>query len=65
MFNIGFGELLVIVIVGIYVIKPQHLPAIARIVLRRISGAKNFVAQIKSEFNTITQDSKDNHDTES
>ena len=64
MFNIGLGELLVIAIVGIYVIKPQHLPAIAKIVLRRISGAKNFVEQLKSEFNSITQDSKskDSHE---
>ncbi len=50
MFQIGFGELIVCMIVAIVVFGPERLPAIARVITRWLQRAKRTYTSIKQEF---------------
>lgn len=56
MFDVGFGELAIVGLVGLYVIKPKHFPAIARLVTRRVTTLRQAMYKIKAEFKAEVQD---------
>lgn len=49
MFDIGFWELIVVAIVALFVIGPEKLPAVARVLSRRLGHLKNSYTKIKNE----------------
>lgn len=50
MFDIGFAEILFIMVVALVVIGPERLPGVARQLGRWIGTAKRFVSNIKSDL---------------
>jgi sec-independent protein translocase protein TatB len=56
MFDIGIGELLVLGLVALYVIKPKHFPVLAKLVGKRIYSLKQRLNRIKAEFKAEVQD---------
>lgn len=50
MFQIGFGELLVVLIVALWVFGPERLPALARVCGRYIARGRQSYLAIKNEF---------------
>lgn len=50
MFQIGFGEVLVVLIVAIWVLGPEKLPVVARVCGRWLARAKSSYLTIKNEF---------------
>lgn len=63
MFNVGLGECVVVLLVAIYVIKPQHFPVIAKIILQRVGSFKQAINRVKAEFNALAQDSNNHHES--
>lgn len=51
MFQIGFWELVVIIIVAVWVLGPQHLAVVAKLGARWISQGKQLLSTIRSELN--------------
>lgn len=51
MFNIGFGELLVILLLAFIVVGPSDLPKVARQVAKAYKQLKNLVKDITAEIN--------------
>ncbi len=49
MFDIGFGEILVILVILLLVVGPERLPTVARTTAVWIRKARRLVAQIKHE----------------
>lgn len=50
MFEIGFWELIVVLIVGLLVLGPKRLPAAARVLGRYCSAARERYLSVKQEF---------------
>ena len=50
MMHIHFGELLVILLVALLVIKPEKLPGIANKLGRWVKGVRRTVNQLKDEY---------------
>lgn len=50
MFQIGFGEVLVVLVVALWVIGPEKLPAVARVAGRWVARAKNVYQTVKNDF---------------
>jgi len=56
MFDIGFWELSLIGIVGLLVIGPERMPAVARTVGKWVGRANRFVTNIKEDINKELKD---------
>lgn len=56
MFDIGFGELFLIALVILFVVKPTHLPVLAKLLSRRFTQARQSLDKIKAEFRAEVQD---------
>ncbi len=56
MFDIGFWELSLIGIVGLLVIGPERMPAVARTVGKWVGRANRFVSNIKDDINKELKD---------
>ena len=50
MFDIGFGEILIIAVVALVVIGPQRLPETVRFIAQRIARLKRSVSSLVSEM---------------
>ena len=50
MFDIGFLELIIIAVVGLVVIGPERLPAVARNVGKWVGRTRRFITQVKSDI---------------
>jgi sec-independent protein translocase protein TatB len=50
MFEIGFGELVVVGVVALWALGPKRLPAVARVLGRHLSRFKHSYYNIKNEF---------------
>lgn len=66
MFQIGFWECVVVVIVAVFVLGPERLPAVARMAGRYYQRLKHLAYSVKHEFDLESQfqpkpkDPKDN-----
>lgn len=49
MFDIGFGEILVILVILLIVVGPERLPEVSRTTALWIRKARRFVSQVKQE----------------
>jgi len=56
MFDIGFWELSIIGIVGLLVIGPERMPAVARTVGKWVGRANRFIANVKDDINKELKD---------
>ncbi|MCU7833978.1 MAG: Sec-independent protein translocase protein TatB [gamma proteobacterium symbiont of Taylorina sp.] len=56
MFDIGFWELSLIGIVGLLVIGPERMPAVARTVGKWVGRANRFIANVKDDINKELKD---------
>jgi len=56
MFDIGFWELSLIGIVGLLVIGPERMPAVARTVGKWVGRANRFISNIKDDINKELKD---------
>ena len=56
MFDIGFWELSLIGIVGLLVIGPERMPAVARTVGKWVGRANRFIASVKNDINKELKD---------
>lgn len=54
MFDISFGELLLICVVALVVLGPERLPAVARTLGALVARAQRFVASVKSDIGQQT-----------
>lgn len=59
MFDIGFGELLVVAVVALVVVGPQRLPGLLRTVGRWMGRARHFASAVKTEFEREVQRTED------
>ncbi|MCS5712645.1 Sec-independent protein translocase protein TatB [Candidatus Berkiella aquae] len=50
MFQVGFGELVVVLVVALWVFGPERLPALARICGRWLGKTRQSYLAIKQEF---------------
>ncbi len=50
MFNLGFSEILVILVVALIFIGPKRLPEVARTLGRTLAQARNTLEDLKKEF---------------
>lgn len=51
MFDIGFWELLLVVIIGLLVLGPERLPGALRSMQRGIQGLKSYGSKVSAELN--------------
>ena len=56
MFDIGFWELSLIGIVGLLIIGPERMPAVARTVGKWVGRANRFIANVKDDINKELKD---------
>ncbi len=56
MFDIGFWELSLIGIVGLLVIGPERMPAVARTVGKWVGRANRFISNVKDDINKELKD---------
>ncbi|HET9843151.1 MAG TPA: hypothetical protein VFP93_00670 [Gammaproteobacteria bacterium] len=63
MFEIGWGELCVVGLLMLFLIKPEHIPVFAKIMGRKLlqlkSSLDRFKAELKAEFQDNTNNVKD------
>jgi sec-independent protein translocase protein TatB len=61
MFNIGFAELMVVLLVAFLIVGPKDLPRVARWIARQLKNLHRIIAQIKKEtgWDEITKDITD------
>ncbi len=52
MFQVGFGELVVVLVVAVWAFGPERLPAIARVCGRYLGRTRQSFLAIKQEFQT-------------
>ncbi len=57
MFDVGFGELAVVSLVGLFVTKPSHLPVIAKVVGRYLGQWQQKWSYFKAQIKADIQDS--------
>jgi sec-independent protein translocase protein TatB len=50
MFQIGFWEIVVVIVVALWVLGPKRLPAVARVCGRSLSRAKQSYLNLKNEI---------------
>ncbi|MGE3318385.1 MAG: twin-arginine translocase TatA/TatE family subunit [Candidatus Berkiella sp.] len=50
MFQVGFGEIVVVIIVALWAFGPERLPALARVCGRYIGRTRQSFLAIKQEF---------------
>lgn len=50
MFQVGFGELVVVLVVAVWAFGPERLPAIARVCGRYLGRTRQSFLAIKQEF---------------
>lgn len=50
MFQIGFWEIIVVVVVALWVFGPERLPALARVCARALKSAKQSYLNLKQEI---------------
>lgn len=50
MFNIGFGELVVVLLIAFLVVGPEDLPKMARTLAKGIKGLKRMMGDLKEEL---------------
>ena len=55
MFEISFGELLLIGVVALVVLGPERLPTVARTIGALVGRAQRFVASVKSDIHQQSQ----------
>ena len=60
MFNLGFFELIVVIVVGLIVLGPEKFPKAARQVARFMNELKRAFTEIKSGFSDIEEETKKN-----
>lgn len=60
--NISLSEIILVLVIAVIVIKPEQLPAIAKIVGQFIKYIKQFIAKIKSEMNEFIDPAGDSND---
>lgn len=58
MFNLGFFELIVVIVVGLIVLGPEKFPKAARQVARFMNELKRAFTEIKSGFSDIEEETK-------
>lgn len=56
MFDIGFWELSLIGIVGLLIIGPERMPAVARTVGKWVGRANRFISNVKDDINKELKD---------
>lgn len=58
MFNIGFTELIVVLLVAFLIVGPKDLPKVARWIARQIKKLRSLVAELKREtgWNDLVRD---------
>ena len=59
MFNMGFGEMLVIGLVALIFIKPENLPKVATSIGRFLRELKHGFEEVKSNVEKSLKDKKD------
>lgn len=52
MFDVGFSEIVVIMVVALVVIGPDRLPAVARTMGKWMGGFQRYINRIKMDINT-------------
>ena len=57
MFNIGFGELVVVLLVAFLVVGPKDLPKLARNLAKGIKSIKRMIGDIKEEIAPMEEES--------
>ena len=50
MFDIGFSEIVVVVVIGLVILGPERLPHAIRATLKFVNTAKGMVNNVKTEF---------------
>lgn len=55
MFDISFGELLIVGVVALIVLGPERLPTVARTIGALVGRAQRFVASVKSDIHQHSQ----------
>jgi Tat protein translocase TatB subunit len=53
--NISFGEIIVILVIALLVIKPEQMPEVAHALGRFVKGIRDMFASIKNEMNDLVQ----------
>jgi len=58
MFNIGFTELIVVLLVAFLIVGPKDLPKVARWIARQIKKLRGFIRELKKEtgWNELVKD---------
>jgi sec-independent protein translocase protein TatB len=56
MFDISFGELLVVMVLAVVFIGPKELPVVVRAVARAIFQIKKFMLEVKSMMNDLAHE---------
>lgn len=61
MFNIGFAELILVLIVAFLIVGPKDLPKVARWIARQIKKARAMLRELKTEtgWDELTRDLED------
>ena len=61
MFNIGFAELVVVLMVAFLIVGPKDLPKVARWLARLVKGIRKFISDVKKEtgWDEMTKEFKD------
>lgn len=61
MFNIGFAELLLILVIAYVIVGPKDLPRVARWLGRLVKRARQMIQEIKDEigWNELMEDTED------
>ena len=50
MLDFSLGECVVVAAVALLMVKPAHMPAIIRVIARRVKGIKDSVSSLKAEI---------------
>ena len=64
MFNIGFAELIVVLLVAFLIVGPKDLPKVARWIARQVKAIRRIVREVKKEtgWDEIAKEFKDTKD---
>lgn len=64
MFNIGFAELIVVLLVAFLIVGPKDLPKVARWIARQVKSIRRIVREVKKEtgWDEIAKEFKDTKD---
>lgn len=61
MFNIGFAELILVLLIAFLVVGPKDLPKVARWLGRQVKNIRRMIAELKAEvgWDELTQETDD------